>query len=104
MGFGMQSWISNMKPRPYFGRRVRPGSEHVNDFTDHDLSNLYHLNHNNLDKISQKKPTFNYLKNLRKENRFEQRKQMIIGLLIIAVSLAVIIAVFTFLSQRFDLF
>ncbi len=104
MGFGMQRWITNMKPRPFFGRRERPGSEHVNDFKGHDTQNLYHLNHNKLETLNQKKPTTNYLKLLREQIKEENSRQRVYGLVIIIFSISVLVVTFVYLSQRFDLF
>lgn len=104
MGFGMQPWISNMKPRPFFGRREKPGSEHVNDFKGHDTQNLYHLNQNKLENLNQKKPGVNYLHKLRTQIKKENRRQRVYGWVIFVFSLSVLAASIIYLSKRFDLF
>lgn len=104
MGFGMQSWISNMKPRPFFGRRERPGYEHANDFKGHDTQNLYHLKQNKLENLSQKKPSSQYMQILRKRIRNENRRQRVYGLVIMVFSISILVLTFVYLSHRFDLF
>ena len=104
MGFGLQSWISNMKPRPFFGRRDRPGSEHAEDFAGHDTQALYHLKQNKLENLNQKKPTANYLKSLRMQIKEESRRQRVYGLVILVFSISILVLTFVYLSQRFDLF
>lgn len=104
MGFGMQPWISNMKPKPFFGRRNRPGTEHAVDFAGHDIQDLYHLNQNNLDNLSQKKPTKIYLIKLRKQLLAENRRQRVYGWVIFVFTISVLVASFTYFSKRFDLF
>lgn len=104
MGFGMRQWISNMKPKPYFGRRNNPGSDHKESIAGHDVQDFYHLKQNRLENLSQKKSTPIYLKTLRNKMRDENRKQLIGSLLIIALSLSVLAISFIYLSKRFDLF
>ncbi|HPE78220.1 MAG TPA: hypothetical protein PLC80_19150 [Draconibacterium sp.] len=104
MGFGMQPWISNMKPKPFFGRRNRPGTEHADDFAGHDIQDLFHLNQNNLDNLNQKKPTKIYLRNLRKQLLAENRRTRVYGWIIFVFTISVLVAGFIYLSRRFDLF
>jgi len=104
MGFGMQSWITNMKPKPFFGRRDRPGSEHTEKYAGQNIQDFYHLNQNKLENLAQKKPSLKYMKTLRTQIREEKNKQMIRGLIIIAFSLLVIVVTINYLNKRIDLF
>jgi len=104
MGFGMQSWISNAKPKPFFGRRNNPGTEHPENISGHDISNLYHLKQNKLENLSQKKPSSQYMQILRKRIRNENRRQRVYGLVIMVFSISILVLTFVYLSHRFDLF
>lgn len=94
----MQSWITNMKPRPFFGRRERPGSEHANDFKGHDIQNLHHLKQNKLETLSQKKPSSQYMQILRNQIRDENRRQRVYDLVIMVFSISILVITFVYLS------
>lgn len=104
MGFGMQQWISNMKPKPYFGRRNNPVADHIESIAGHKVQDFYHLNQNKLENLNKKKSTLKYLKTLRKQMREENRRQMIRGIIIIVILLSVLTITVMYFSKRFDLF
>lgn len=104
MGFGMQSWISNAKPKPFFGRRNDPGTGHPENISGHHISNLYHLKQNKLENLIQKKPTANFLHTLRMQIIEENKRQRVNGLVIVVFSITILAIIFVYLSQRFDLF
>lgn len=104
MGFDMQRWISNMKPKPFFGRRNDQATEHPEHISGHHITELYHFKQNKLNNLNQKKSTEKYLKSLRQQIHDDNNKQRVRGLVILIISLSVLVASFIYFSKRFDLF
>ena len=104
MGFGMQRWITNYKPKPWFGRRKRPGSEFSAEFADREFEKVYHLEKNSLENLRSKKSTIKYLSSLRSKMIQENRRKIIwLSVIIILIVLTFVVAII-YLNGKFDLF
>ena len=104
MGFGMRQWISNIKPKPYFGRRNNPVADHNEHIAGHSIQDFYHLKQNKLENLNQRKTNTKYLLKLRNQMKEENKRLRIRSLVIIAILLSGMVVTFIYLGQRFDLF
>lgn len=100
----MQHWITTYKPKPWFGRRKRPGSEFSAEFTDREFEEVYHLEKNNLDNLRKKKPTKKYLTTLRSNMIRENRIKIILISIIIPLVVLIFVIAILYLNTKFDLF
>ncbi len=104
MGFGMQRWITTYKPKPWFGRRKRPGSEFSAEFSDREFTETFHLEKNSLENLRKKKPTKKYLNTLRSRMKKEDRKKMILASIIIFLIVLLFVVAIIYIENKFDLF
>ena len=104
MGMGMQSWISKMKPRKFFGGRSKPDGGGGENLSGIDMKNYYHLKSNKLTKLLQKKYSPNYRNKLRKELKEEHHKQEIYFWISFIIVLVLFIALIIYLAKLFEWF
>ena len=104
MGFGMQRWITTYKPKPWMGRRKRPGSEFSAEFADRELEGIYHLEKNSLENLRRKKPTKKYLNALRSNLIRENQRKIVRATIIISVIVLIIVVAIIYIDGKFALF
>jgi len=104
MGFGLQRWITTMKPRKYFGKRNNPNIEHLENIAGHDILDYYHLKPKKLEKLLQKKYSIEDSEKFKNELASQNKKQSFYALLVIIFALAVMGALLFYLSEKFNWF
>lgn len=104
MGFGLQRWITTMKPRKYFGKRDNPYIEHLENITGHNISDYYHLKPGKLEKLLQKKYPAKDFEKFKNALAHQNKKQSFYALLVIVFALAVIGAILFYFSEKFNWF
>ena len=104
MGIGMQSWITRMKPKKYFGGRSKPDGGGGENLSGIDMKNYYHYKSNNLERLLQKKYSPNYRKKLRKELKEENQKQAIYLWISVAVVIVIFVSLLFYLAKKFEWF
>ena len=107
MGIGMQSWITRMKPKKYFGGRSKPDGGGGENLSGIDMKNYYHhksRTSNKLERLLQKKYSPGYQKKLRKELKEENQKQNFYFLISAVVIIIVFISLIIYLSKLFEWF
>lgn len=104
MGFGLQRWITTLKPRRYFGKRNNPNTEHLENIAGHDILDYYHYNPNKLENLLQKKFTIKDREKLKNELDQENKKQRFYAWIIIVIALAVIGSILFYFSNKFNWF
>ena len=102
MGTGMQSWISRMKPKKFFGGRSKPDGGGGENLSGLDIKNYYHLKPNKLTRLLQKKYSPSYQKKLRKQLKNENRKQEIYFWISVIVVTIIFIALLSYLSKKYS--
>ena len=104
MGIGMQSWISKMKPKKYFGGRSKPDGGGGENLSGIDMKNYYHYKSNKLTKLLQKEYSPDYRKKLRKELKKENQKQAIYFIISVVIVIAIFVSLLFYLSKIFEWF
>ena len=104
MGFGLQRWITTLKPRRYFGKRNNPNIEHLENIAGHDILDYYHLKPNKLENLLQKKFLLKDREKLKNDLVQENKKQKLYAWIIIVIALTVISSLLFYFSNKFNWF
>lgn len=104
MGFGMQRWISNMKPRKFLGKRNKPDGGGNENIAGRDIKDYYQLKPNKLNRLLQKKYSGKYREKLSEELNKESKKQNIYYMLSLIIALVVVFVLLSYLAKIFQWF
>ena len=104
MGFGMQRWISNMKPRKFLGKRNKPDGGGNENIAGRDIKDYYHLKPNKLTRLLQKTYPTKYRKKLTAQIKKENRKQKFYFTISFIIALPLVFVLLSYLAKAFHLF
>jgi hypothetical protein len=106
MGFGMQSWISRMKPRKFLDRkRLKPdGGGGEKRIVSRDIEDYYTLKKNSLKNLLKKEYKGAYKNRLRLQLSKERHRQNMYLWLSFFIALIITISLLYYLSTLFDWF
>ena len=104
MGFGMQSWISKLKPRKFLGRRSKPDGGGGEKIITRDIEDYYTLKNSSLSNLLKKKYKGIYKTRLHRRLLRERHKQNIYLWLSFFIALIITISLLYYLSTIFDWF
>ena len=104
MGMGMQSWISKMKPKKFFGGRSKPDGGGGENLTGINVKNYSRTKPIKLTRLLQKKYSPGYRKKLRKQLKEDNQKQEIYFWISFIVVLILFIALIIYIAKLFEWF
>ncbi|WP_297096049.1 hypothetical protein [uncultured Draconibacterium sp.] len=103
-GLGMQRWISTMKPRKYLGKRSKPDGGGGSPSAGPEVGNYYHIKKRNFSFLKSKIYSDSYKKELRSKLEEERKNSNRKIMLSIAIGLVIVLLIFVYFNDHFDLF
>ncbi len=104
MGFGMQRWISNMKPRKFLGKRNKPDGGGNENIAGRDIKDYYQLKPNKLTRLLQKPYSAKYREKLGAQIKEENRKQKYYFVFSFIIALVLVFILLSYLAKAFHWF
>ena len=103
-GLGLQRWIFTMKPRKFLGKRSKPDGGGGETGVKRDIHDYYHLKKNNLENLNKKVYSESYKKSLNKSLEEENKKQTILKILSLIITVVAVFLLFWYFNSKFAWF
>lgn len=103
-GMGYQRWIATMKPKKFLQKRSKPDGGGMKNDSGTEIRNYFHVQKNNLENLVQRKYSESYKSAVNQKFQTEKRRDLLINLISLIISIIIIAAVFFYMASKMGWF